>query len=87
MYPILIRIPPQERVAWVTQAESGIELTDEQHAQLGSHPAMRGGVLIPTDTRCATKAQVDFVFPPMSRGALYETLARGLKEVHAQATP
>lgn len=61
-YPILRRIAPEEREAWVAQAERGEALTDEQSARLGFAPCIKGGVLVPADGSMSA-AQMTFAFP------------------------
>lgn len=76
-YPILQRVPPEERAAWVAQAERGEELTAEQNARLGML-AEPGGVLIPSDPKVPlSEAQLGFAFPHENRRALAEIIVLG----------
>lgn len=45
-YPILSRVPAEQRAALVTQAEAGMPLDETQAAALG-YPALAGCVLVP----------------------------------------
>lgn len=59
LYPLLQRIPVEDRSAYVVLAEAGVELTAEQNAALGFHPSLTGGVLLPVDMSKATTAQLN----------------------------
>lgn len=56
-YPILLRVPPDDRAAYVRRAEAGEPPTPEQSAALGFHPSIVGGVLVPAN-RAMTPAQM-----------------------------
>ncbi len=77
-YPILQRIPPEERATWVSQAERGEELTNEQSVRLGFASSIKGGVLVPCDGSL-TKAQLNFAFPLENRRVLAEIVALGME--------
>lgn len=73
-YPILARIPADERPVWVTQAEAGKPLTPEQAARLG-RPHLAGALLVPRDGILGSVA-FDTVFTPEHQQTLLDQLAR-----------
>jgi hypothetical protein len=68
-YPLLKRIPPNERAAWVAQAEAGEALTPAQCARVDIAVALR---LVPV-TGPLTPAQVVL----RDTAALYEVVGLG----------
>lgn len=60
-YPILRRVPPECRAAYVEQAEAGIAPTPEQSIALGFHPSIQGGALVPVN-KPITAAQAEAGF-------------------------
>lgn len=64
-YPALIRIAPEERPAWLEQAEAGIPLTAEQATRL-RRPGSAGGILVPVDG-CLSVGQLNITFKAENR--------------------
>jgi hypothetical protein len=65
-YPVLRRIPVEERAPLVKQAEAGIPLNAEQCARLDFHESITCVWLIPA-TGKATEAQLNALFRPELR--------------------
>jgi hypothetical protein len=65
-YPVLRRIPVEERAPLVEQAEAGIPLNAEQCARLDFHESITCVWLMPAYGR-ATEAQTNVLFPPELR--------------------
>lgn len=61
-YPVLKRIPPEERAAWIDQAERGEPLTVEQAARIGLAPSVCDVVLAPVAGNMSA-AQLRAAFP------------------------
>lgn len=78
LYPLLQRIPIEDRPAYVAQAEAGISLTAEQGVALGFHPSVTCGPLLPADMTRATIAQVNSLIGG-DRRVLNEILALGVQ--------
>lgn len=71
-YPLLDRIPAEERPAWISQAEAGIPLSPEQAARLGVRVAAL--VLLPADGCDLSAAQLEAVCAPENRPVLGEVV-------------
>lgn len=84
-YPLLIRIPPEMRLAWVEQAEAGIPLTAEQNAALGMHPSLIGGVLLPARPSSMSAGQLNAVSPLENRKVIGDIMRLGMVEEQAIA--
>lgn len=81
LYPPLIHIPPEERQAYVEQAERAEPLRPEQLKALGFWSGFKGAVLLPQRIDKITAAQVDAVFPPgPEREAVIQELFRAAQE-------
>ncbi|MBZ0279393.1 MAG: hypothetical protein K8L97_01550 [Anaerolineae bacterium] len=81
LYPILIHIPPEERQAYVEQAERAEPLRPEQLKALGLCTTFKQMVLLPKRMDRITAAQVDAVFPPgPERDAVIQELFRAAQE-------
>lgn len=72
-YPILLAIPPEERAAWVAQAERAEALSAEQLAALGLWTGFKDVVLLPQSGKGTTPAQLKRLFP--NQHVLLEILA------------
>lgn len=84
-YPILRRIQPEERPAYVAQVEAAIPLEPEQLTALGYCPDLVGVVLMPASGFRATQAQLDALFPPSRRHRLSDIVELGAEAAYERS--
>lgn len=78
-FPVLIHVQPDEREAWVAQAEAAIPLSREQLVTLGFCPDLVGVVLTPKNPADFTQAQLNALFPSKRPAVLSDILTLGLE--------
>lgn len=81
-YPVLLAIPPEDRLAYVAQAERAEPLTEAQLVALGFWSGFRGMVLMPEQPERTTQAQRDILFSDTAALAEIARIAWGGKTNH-----